>query len=145
MEIKEQYIWWKTIRNKLRFLAIFLLKMFQYFLNFFRIFLDFKVKYTWAIAIWRINSSFWGSYCIENDLKFWSPVNPGSLAWCTKALTTWFLRTFWSLRPINSDTVKLGKNESYICDQRGKIYFPTNFESIWCNSNFSLRVSHTKI
>ena len=114
----------------LDFRRFFFLKIFRFFHFFFCSFLKFSVKYTSAIAIWLINSSFWGSDCIKNDLKFWSTVNPGPLPWGTKMLMTRFFKTFWSILPITRDTVKLGKNKFDIHDQHWKLHFSTNFELI---------------
>ena len=126
----------KFQKNKRRVLTIFFLKILWFFRYFFCIFLNFSIKYSSAIAIWGINICFSGSDCIRTMLKFWWPVNPSSLAWCTIMLTTRFLKTFRSIWPITRDTVKLFKNEFDIRYQRQKLHFPTNFQSIWWKSSF---------
>ena len=124
----------KFQKNKRRVLTIFFLKILWFFRYFFCSFLNFSIKYSSAIAIWGINICFSGSDCIRTMLKFWWPVNPSSLAWCTIMLTTRFLKTFRSIWPITRDTVKLFKNEFDIRYQRQKLHFPTNFQSFWRQS-----------
>ena len=101
---------------------------------FLQLLLDFLVKITAAIAIRFINLSFWGSDCIENDLEFLSPVNPGSLAWLTKMQTTRFSETFWTNWPqleIQSSKAKMieANFEVYWRKSTKSQFFDRNFES----------------
>ena len=115
-------------------MAIFFPKIFWFFRHIFFSFMVFSLSSASATAIWVINLSFLGSFYIRTDLKFWPPVNPGSLPRGTKMLTTRFLKTFRSIWPITQDTVKIGKNEFDIHDKHWKLHLPTNFESIWRKS-----------
>ena len=92
--------------------------------------LNSSVKITSAIAeIWNINISFGGSDFIRTDLKFWWPVNPGSLAWCTKMLTIRFFTTFWSIWRTTRETVKLGRNKLNTVVSR--LLTPDNWHFCW--------------
>ena len=115
-------------------MTIFFLKILWFFRYFFCSFFNFSIKYSTATAIWVLNIGFWGSGSIRTKLKFWWPVNPGSLAWCTKMLTTGFFKTFRGICPITWNTVKLGENEFDIRYQGQKLHYPTNFQSIWRKS-----------
>ena len=117
-------------------MAIFFPKIFWFFRHIFFSFMVFSLSSASATAIWVINLSFLGSFYIRTDLKFWPPVNPGSLPRGTKMLTTRFLKTFRSIWPITQDTVKIGKNEFDIHDKHWKLHLPTNFESILSELNF---------
>ena len=118
-------------------MTIFFLKILRFFRHFFCSFFEFSIKYSTARAIWVMNICFLGSGCIRTMIKFWWPDNPGSLALCTKMLTTRFFKTLRSICPITWDTVVLGKNEFDIRYQGQKLHYPTNFQSIWWKSNFS--------
>ena len=138
MEVKEQYSVKKNLKKiKHNFWRFFSWKFYDFFDIFFCSFFNFSIKYSTATAIWVLNIGFWGSGCIRTKLKFWWPVNPGSLAWCTKMLTTGFFKTFRGICPITWNTVKLGENEFDIRYQSQKSHYPTSFQSVWWKSNFS--------
>ena len=71
---QETILWLKILEtNKSGFLMIFFPEIFNFFFQFFYGFFKFLAGSTPATAIWVMNLTSWGSYCIRTSPKNWLP------------------------------------------------------------------------